>query len=82
MSTDYRVGYESGLKSQQVKIDELQEQLRIEREQCTEYFTDFHIATESVATALAWLNSSSKSDSAVKHAIDCLKGNKDESGFN
>lgn len=34
---------------------------------------------EQLRTALAWLNSSSsKSDSAVKHAIDCLKGNKDE----
>ena len=34
--------YSMGMQSQQAKIDELQEQLRIERERGTEYFTDFH----------------------------------------
>lgn len=36
--------YNLGVESQQVKIDELREQLRIEMERGTEYFTDFHSA--------------------------------------
>ena len=36
--------YNLGAESQQTKIDELQEQLRIEMERGTEYFTDFHSA--------------------------------------
>lgn len=34
--------YNLGVESQQAKIDEMQEQIRIEREQGTEYFTDTH----------------------------------------
>lgn len=36
--------YNLGVESQQAKINELQEQLRIEMERGTEYFTDFHSA--------------------------------------
>lgn len=78
--------FEAGQQSQQAKIDELNEvvngwkdeyrimTLRYERSK-----KQIDELQARVDGALDWLNSSSsKNDSAVKHAIDCLKGNKDE----
>jgi len=42
MSTDYRVGYESGTKSQQTKIDELQARIDEVLDYVGDDFTDYY----------------------------------------
>ena len=68
----------------QAKIDEMQEQLRIEREQGTEYFTDTHSLISERDELQA------RVDDALRHVVDhggyddlthvisILKGNKDD----
>ena len=75
--------YNLGVESQQDKIDELQEQLRIEMERGTEYFTDFHSDIAERDELQAMVGGAMKILSAMRHndaykAIDILKGNKDE----
>ena len=70
-------------EKRQAKIDELQEQLRIEMERGTEYFTDFHSAIAERDELQARIDGALKILNGVYlngsyRAIDILKGNKDE----
>lgn len=75
-------------EKRQAEIDEMQEQLRIEREQGTEYFTDTHSLISErdelqarVDKAMKYVSESPLKDVSRRAMIifmDILKGNKDE----
>ena len=78
MSTDYRVGYESGTKSQQTKIDELQARI-----DCLKGSVDWHIEDCELALSMnkndVWSGGQLEILRAIKKRLeDMLKGNKDE----